>query len=222
MKKEFQKRIISAFALIPLTLFFIIKGSFFFSFFLITCFVVTSYEWYMMTKKKKYHLFGYFFLIISFYSAYLLRNFDNDEKGILFLFVIIICISTDIGGYVVGKIFKGPKLTKISPNKTYSGTVGGYLFSIISIGFFITYSKILFNEELFFLNTTFIFIILISSISQLGDIFISYFKRLSKIKDTGKIIPGHGGLLDRIDGMIFAFPFSYVITILGILEWKKK
>ncbi len=218
MKKEFQKRIISAFALIPLTLFFIIKGSFFFSFFLITCFVVTSYEWYMMTKKKKYHLFGYFFLIISFYSAYLLRNFDNDEKGILFLFVIIICISTDIGGYVVGKIFKGPKLTKISPNKTYSGTVGGYLFSIISIGFFITYSKILFNEELFFLNTTFIFIILISSISQLGDIFISYFKRLSKIKDTGKIIPGHGGLLDRIDGMIFAFPFSYVITILGILE----
>ena len=218
MKNEFQKRIISTFVLIPLSLFFIIKGSLFFSLLLIACFVVTSYEWYMMTKKKKYHLFGYFFLIISFYSAYLLRNFDNDEKGILFLFVIIICISTDIGGYVVGKIFKGPKLTKISPNKTYSGTVGGYLFSIISIGFFITYSKILFNEELFFLNTTFIFIILISSISQLGDIFISYFKRLSKIKDTGKIIPGHGGLLDRIDGMIFAFPFSYVITILGILE----
>ena len=172
----------------------------------------------MMTKKKKYHLIGYFYLILSFYSTYLLRNFDNDEKGILFFLVIIICISTDIGGYVIGKIFKGPKLTKISPNKTYSGMIGGYLLSIISIGFLIKCSKILFNEELFFTSVTFIFIILISSISQLGDILISYFKRLSKIKNTGKIIPGHGGLLDRIDGMIFAFPFSYVIIELGIFK----
>tara|TARA_B100000989_G_scaffold277783_1_gene239016 strand:+ start:159 stop:815 length:657 start_codon:yes stop_codon:yes gene_type:complete len=218
MKNEFQKRIISTFVLIPLSLFFIIKGSLFFSLLLIACFVVTSYEWYMMTKKKKYHLVGYFFLFFSFYSAYLLRNFDNDEKGILFFFVTIICISTDIGGYVVGKIFKGPKLTKISPNKTYSGMIGGYLLSIISIIFLIKYSKILINEELFFSSKIFIFIILISSISQLGDIFISYFKRLSKIKNTGKIIPGHGGLLDRIDGMIFALPFSYVIITLGILR----
>ena len=171
-----------------------------------------------MTKKKKYHFVGYFFLILSFYSAYLLRNFDNDEKGILFLIVITICISTDIGGYVVGKIFKGPKLTKISPNKTYSGMVGGYLLSIISIEFFIKYSQMLFNEELFFSSEDFIFIIFISSISQLGDILISYFKRLSKIKNTGKIIPGHGGLLDRIDGMIFAFPLSYGIVALGILK----
>tara|TARA_B100001057_G_scaffold256054_1_gene256304 strand:+ start:456 stop:1112 length:657 start_codon:yes stop_codon:yes gene_type:complete len=218
MKKEFQKRIISTFILIPISFFFIIKGSFFLIFFLITCFAVTSYEWYMMRNKKKYHLIGYFFLIFSFYSAYLLRNFDNDEKGILFLLVIIICISTDIGGYVVGKIFKGPKLTKVSPNKTYSGMIGSYLLSIIVIGFFIKYSKVIFNEELFFSSETFIFIILISSISQSGDILISYFKRLSKIKDTGKIIPGHGGLLDRIDGMIFAFPISYVIIILGILK----
>ena len=218
MKREFQKRIISTLIMIPLTFFFIIKGSFFFIFLLITGFVVTSYEWYMMTKKKKYHLIGYFYLILSFQSAYLLRNFDNDEKGILFFLVIIICISTDIGGYVIGKIFKGPKLTKISPNKTYSGMIGGYLLSIISIGFLIKCSKILFNEELFFTSVTFIFIILISSISQLGDILISYFKRLSKIKNTGKIIPGHGGLLDRIDGMIFAFPFSYVIIELGIFK----
>ena len=218
MTKEFQKRTISTFIIIPLSFFFIIKSSFYFIFFLITCFGVTSYEWYMMTKKKKYHFVGYFFLILSFYSAFLLRNFDNDEKGILFLFVIIICISTDIGGYVVGKIFKGPKLTKISPNKTYSGMIGGYLLSIISISFFIKYSKMLFNEDLFFSSKVFISIIFISSISQLGDILISYFKRLSKIKNTGKIIPGHGGLLDRIDGMIFAFPFSYVIIVLGILK----
>ena len=96
--------------------------------------------------------------------------------------------------------------------------IGGYLLSIISIGFLIKCSKILFNEELFFTSIKYIFIILISSISQLGDILISYFKRLSKIKNTGKIIPGHGGLLDRIDGMIFAFPFSYVIITLGIFK----
>ena len=218
MKKEFQKRIISSLILIPSSLFFIIKGSYFFIFFLIICFCTTSYEWHMMTRKKKYHFIGYFFLILSFFGAYLLRNFDNDEKGILFLFVITICISTDIGGYVVGKIFKGPKLTKISPNKTYSGMIGGYLLSIISIGFFLKYSKILFNEELFFSSEVLIFIIFISSIGQLGDILISYFKRLSKIKNTGKIIPGHGGLVDRIDGMIFAFPFSYVIILSGIIK----
>jgi len=218
MKKELQKRIISTFILIPISFFFIIKGSFFFVFFLISCFGVASYEWYMMTKRKKYNFAGYFFLIISFYSAYLIRNFDNDEKGTLFFFVIVICIFTDIGGYIVGKIFKGPKLTKISPNKTYSGMIGGFLLSIISIWFFIKYSKMLFYEEIYFTSETFIFIILISFVSQLGDILISYFKRLSKIKNTGKIIPGHGGLLDRIDGMIFAFPFSYVIILLGIIK----
>ena len=218
MTKEFQKRTISTFILIPLCFFFIIKSSSYFIFFLITCFGVSSYEWYMMTKKKKYHFLGYFFLILSFYSAYLLRNFDNDEKGILFFFVITICISTDIGGYVVGKIFKGPKLLKISPNKTYSGMIGGYLLSIISTWFFLKYFKIPFSEELFFSSEVLIFIISISSISQLGDILISYFKRQSKIKNTGKIIPGHGGLLDRIDGMIFAFPFSYVIVLSGILK----
>ena len=128
MKKEFQKRIISTFILIPISFFFIINGSFFFNFFLISCFSVASYEWYIMTKKKKYNYVGYIFLILSFHSAYLLRNFDNDEKGILFFFVIVICIFTDIGGYVVGKIFKGPKLTKLSPNKTYSGMFGAFLF----------------------------------------------------------------------------------------------
>ena len=96
--------------------------------------------------------------------------------------------------------------------------VGGFLLSIISIWFFIKYSKMLFYKEIYFTSETFILIILISFISQLGDILISYFKRLSKIKNTGKIIPGHGGLLDRIDGMIFAFPFSYVIILLGIIK----
>ena len=128
------------------------------------------------------------------------------------LFITIICISTDIGGYLFGKTFKGPKLSKFSPNKTYAGMIGGYLLSILSV---IILNNFIFSED--FLINQFIFVILISSISQLGDIIISYFKRLSKIKDTGKIIPGHGGLLDRVDGMIFAFPFSYLIVSTNFL-----
>ena len=216
MKKEFQRRILSSLILIPFCFFFIMKGSFLFNFFLTICFLVSFYEWYVMAKNRYYHLPGYLFLFFSFYSAYLLRNYD--EFGILFLFVIIICISTDIGGYVIGKIFKGPKLTKISPNKTYSGMIGGYLFSIILINIYIYYSKFFFNKYDISILQTFIVVILISSISQFGDILISYFKRLSNLKDTGKIIPGHGGLLDRIDGMIFAFPFSYLIIISGIVK----
>lgn len=214
MDKEFQKRVISSILLIPLSFFFIIKGSFFFTFFLAICFLISSYEWHMMSKKKNYRIIGYIFLLISFLSAHQLRNVSGEESLLIFLFVILICISTDIGGYVVGKLFKGPKLTKISPKKTYSGMFGGYLLSIIIINIY------LINLDLFQFESReltlgyFVIVILISSISQIGDIIISYFKRLSKVKDTGKIIPGHGGLLDRIDGMIFVFPFSYSILLL--------
>mgnify|MGYP001294348647 CR=1 FL=1 len=120
-------------------------------------------------------------------------------------FIFFICISTHIGGYVFGKFFKGPKLTKISPKKTYSGVFGGYLLSIIVANFFIDYVDLNFHIE------EFVIVIVISTISQIGDITVSYFKRLSKLKNTGKLIPGHGGILDRIDGMIFAFPFAYLI-----------
>ena len=209
-----SKRIYSSIILIPLVLFFIIKGSFYFNFFIAICFFISAYEWYIMTRKKNYYLIiGLYFLIFSFYCAYLLRNLNGDIFGLLFLFVLLICISSDIGGYLVGKALKGPKLTKISPNKTYSGVLGAYVLSIITIYFFIYYCSMNYTKIMDFTFNTIITIILISTISQLGDILVSYFKRLSKIKDTGKIIPGHGGLLDRIDGMIFAFPFSYIIFI---------
>ena len=214
MDKEFQKRAISSILLIPLSFFFIIKGSFFFAFFLTICFLVSSYEWHMMSKKKNYHIIGYIFLLISFLSAYQLRNVSGEESLLIFLFVILICISTDIGGYVAGKLFKGPKLTKISPKKTFSGMIGGYFLSIIIINIYLINLDLLNFESRELTLRFFIIVILISSISQIGDIIISYFKRLSKVKDTGKIIPGHGGLLDRIDGMIFAFPFSYSILLL--------
>tara|TARA_B100000963_G_scaffold359667_1_gene387692 strand:- start:916 stop:1551 length:636 start_codon:yes stop_codon:yes gene_type:complete len=209
INNELQKRIFSSIILIPTALFFIIKGSFFFNFFLILCLIITLYEWYMMSKKKNYHFFGYLFLLFSFYSAYFIRN-DFTAGSYVFLAIMLICISTDIGGYVFGKIFRGPKLTKISPKKTYAGVFGGYLLSIIFIYIFNDYL----NENFDFKE--FILVIMISTISQLGDIVVSYFKRLSKIKDTGKIIPGHGGILDRIDGMIFAFPFYFIIYLINL------
>ena len=223
MKKEFIKRILSSIILLPIALFFIIKGSFLFNFFILVCFIITTYEWHMMSKKKSYYIFGFIFLIFSFYTVYQLRN-NFYGNYIYFIMILIICVFSDIGGYTFGKIFKGPKLTKFSPNKTYSGMIGSYLFAIIATSLF-------FNNLDFFKNigiqatskeitlVFFIFVLFVSTISQLGDIMISYFKRLSKIKDTGKIIPGHGGLLDRVDGMVFAFPFSYIILEINVFQY---
>ena len=211
MKNELNKRLISSLIIIPLTFFFIIKGSYPFNIFLFACLFISFYEWYLMSKRLKYHLFGYILLCISFYSVFSLRNHFGDESLALFLFVLLICIFTDLGGYVFGNIFKGPKLTSISPNKTYSGMIGGYFCSFTIILFVFVYSKLLFDVSFKWSIETFIYVFLISTVSQVGDLIISYFKRLSKIKDTGKIIPGHGGILDRIDGMIFAFPFSYIV-----------
>jgi phosphatidate cytidylyltransferase len=215
MKNEIYKRILSSILLTPLALFFIIKGSFFLIFFLITCFFITAYEWHLMTKKNKFSLIGYIFFIFSFFSVFELRNNFPGEYFYILL-VTIICVATDIGGYLFGKTFKGPKLTKISPNKTYSGMFGGFFLSLIFVNIYINnfnFIQIKIQANIQF----FIIILFISAISQLGDLIISYFKRLSKIKNTGKIIPGHGGLLDRIDGMIFAFPFSYLIFNLELI-----
>ena len=212
MKPEIIKRILSSLILIPIALFFIIKGSFFFSFFIATCFLITLYEWHMMSKKKTYKIFGFIFLIFSFFTAYFIRN-EIDNSLSVFLFIIMICIFTDIGGYVFGKLFKGPKLTRISPKKTYAGVFGGYFLSIIFTNILANYSYSITGQNINFGKDEFIFVLIISTVSQVGDIIISYFKRLSKVKNTGKLIPGHGGILDRIDGMIFAFPFYYILHL---------
>ena len=148
---------------------------------------------------------GLFFLLISFYTFYKLRINPEDNYTTLLL-ILSICVLTDIGGYIFGKTLKGPKLSKISPKKTYTGAIGGLFLALCLIPFFMSYNLIN-NNEFFF---SILFFVLVSLISQTGDITISYFKRLSNVKDTGKLIPGHGGLLDRIDGMIFAIPFSYI------------
>ena len=207
MNNELIKRILSSIILIPLALFFIIKGSILFIFFISVCFLIIAYEWYIMSKKNSYYLIGLIFLILSFTSIYIIRIESSDYLATLF--IATICVSTDIGGYIFGKLFRGPKLTKLSPNKTYAGMFGSYFLSLLSVT-----TVSFFEIDITKLNH-FLFVIGISSVSQIGDIIISYFKRLSKIKDTGKIIPGHGGLLDRADGMIFAFPFAFIIIYIG-------
>ena len=207
MIKEFEKRLLSSMILIPIAIFFIVQGSLFFTFFLGVLFLATSYEWIIMSKKNDLLKFlGITFLLFSFYATFEIRE-ENSFK--YFLFIVTICIFTDIGGYVFGKVFKGPKLTKISPNKTYSGVFGSFLLSLISGLIFLNYfgkGEIVDSDHLFI----FLIILLISLISQIGDLIISFFKRKAKLKDTGKILPGHGGLLDRIDGLVFVMPIIYL------------
>tara|TARA_B100000941_G_C28487684_1_gene545965 strand:- start:152 stop:802 length:651 start_codon:yes stop_codon:yes gene_type:complete len=211
MNNELQKRLLSAIILIPLSLFILIKGSYFFIFFLLVCLIIALYEWYLMSKNKFYNIPGFFLIILSFYSLYVLKH-DTDIDLKIIILILIICISTDVGGYTFGKLFKGRKLTKISPNKTYSGMIGSFFLSIIFSSIYLDYYNIYIIAKAEIISFfDFIFIIVVSSISQMGDIFVSYFKRKSKIKNTGKIIPGHGGILDRIDGMIFVFPSTYLI-----------
>jgi phosphatidate cytidylyltransferase len=212
MIKEFEKRLLSSFILIPIAIFFIIQGSVFFKFFLSILFLATSYEWLKMIKKNNLlKILGIIFLFFSFCVAFIIREADSFKP---FLFIVIICISTDIGGYIFGKIFKGPKLTKISPKKTYTGVIGSFFLSLIGGLIFINH----FAKDQIFLNTKGLLvlwiILFISLVSQLGDLIISYFKRKAKLKDTGKIIPGHGGLLDRIDGLIFVFPAIFILVLI--------
>ena len=210
MKKEFEKRLLSSIILIPIAIFFIIKGSIYLIFFLSILFLISSYEWFIMSKKSNLLKFlGTIFLFFSFYTAFEYRENENYKD---FLFIISICILTDIGGYIFGKIFKGPKLTKISPKKTYAGVFGSFFLPLILglVFYEYQYTDQIAAKGLYFL----IIVLFISLISQIGDLIISFFKRKAKIKDTGKILPGHGGLLDRIDGMIFVFPICYLITIL--------
>ena len=125
---NFIKRILSSIIIVPIAFYSIYKGSLTLIFFTAICFIIACYEWHMMTKNKSYKIYGLIFLVISFYTFY--------QISIEFLsvfFVILICVSTDVGGYCFGKFFKGPKLTKISPNKTYAGMIGGYFLSLSSL-----------------------------------------------------------------------------------------
>ena len=172
----------------------------------------------LITKKNKNRSLNRFdgkFLILNIttfcYIFFIFCNFAYEiyetESPVFFIYVISICFFTDIGGYVFGKIIGGKKLSKISPNKTISGTIGSFILSIVPLIWIFNFNYL----ELEFNLRNVLFCLLISLISQLGDLFISLLKRKAKIKDTGNLLPGHGGVLDRVDGIIFAVPFSYFL-----------
>jgi len=132
-------------------------------------------------------------------------NTKNPELKIIIVYSVLISIMSDIGGLIVGKTFKGKKLTKISPKKTISGSIGSFFFSLCLIPFFLKYFP---SHNLLSLC---VFTLLISMTSQIGDLFISFIKRKAKVKDTSDLLPGHGGFLDRLDGIILAIPFGFLV-----------
>tara|TARA_B100000965_G_C19558104_1_gene743188 strand:+ start:479 stop:1135 length:657 start_codon:yes stop_codon:yes gene_type:complete len=217
MKSELLKRIISSLFLISLVFLSALIDDYIFLSILFVVLILSWIEWIKIIEKtrikKVYRIIHIVFFLIYLLLAFVIcfNVFVIDKY--FFLTILIICVFSDIGGYIFGKTFGGKKLTKISPNKTVSGSIGSFILSYI--GFFIIYFY--FNDLLFVrlqIETLFFIPLIISLICQSGDLFISYYKRKAKIKNTGNIIPGHGGLLDRIDGIIFALPIGFIIISL--------
>ena len=212
MSMELKKRIITSFFLIILLI-----SMFYYSFILLIALIIIALivwiEFYGLISKiyKKNNLndrskrFLAKSASLIYLSLIVLIILTNLDLKIYIFFIILISIFTDIGGIVVGKIFKGKKLTKISPNKTVSGAVGSLLFSIILIPFFISYL------DIFTFNSLVFYTLLVSIISQFGDLFISLIKRKAKVKHTSDLLPGHGGFLDRIDGVLLATPSGIIL-----------
>ena len=200
---NFILRIFSSILLLPITLYIIFLNNFFFQIFLLIVFATSIYELRFLIKS---YLFLVVFLLVVFFiiSFYNLRGSTLDDFYFLLWFLSIVWLS-DIGGYAVGKFFKGPKLSKWSPNKTISGFFGSIIFSQFAFCVFLL-SKVQFKYSISIILIQFFF----SIISILGDLFFSYLKRVFKIKDFSNIIPGHGGLLDRIDGLIFVIICAYI------------
>ena len=209
---ELKKRLSTSFILV-LIFIFSMNNIYILFLSLVFCYQQLFFEFMKLLKNiiyKKSKLLLYFLcliimiylsaLTISIFSIFYTDNFSNK---LFLIFIISTSISSDIGGYIFGKIFKGKKISKISPNKTYSGMIGSFIFSLFTAKFIFWNYIVL--ENIFYWS------ILISLLTQLGDFFISFLKRKAKIKDTGNILPGHGGLLDRFDGIIFSIPLGLLI-----------
>ena len=217
--KDLSKRLITSIFLI-----FLLGLSFNYSYILIISLILVSFiSWIefqgLMAKifRKKNFKINFFkistnglsLIYLTIFSAIIFSGISQDNFKISMLYLFSICICSDVGGLLFGKIFKGKKLTKISPNKTISGSIGSFLLSLCLVPIF----HFLLVDQFSNLLNLIVLAILVSFFCQLGDLFISFLKRKAKVKDTGDILPGHGGLLDRIDGMILAMP-------LGIFIWK--
>ena len=218
MSSNIKKRILTSILLIAL-----LVGMFFYSYIMIISLIIISIiswiEFYALISKifkkdilkDKFFRFSYKALSLIYLSGlvYLIFTIESENSNlkIYLLYSVLIAILSDIGGLVCGKIFKGKKLTKISPNKTISGSIGSFMFSMLLIPFFY---KVQIDQSIVNL---FLITIIISLTSQLGDLFFSLLKRKAKVKDTSDLLPGHGGVLDRIDGIIFAIPLGIFLFI---------
>jgi len=200
-----QKRILTSLILFPLSIFFIIQGGNYIVSFLYAVLILGNFELFSAFKRKLSIIFLDGMLVLSLLSILHLRN-DTTSSFVFLIWVIILTVSSDVGGYIFGKIFKWKKFTKISPNKTLSGVFGSFIFSFMSLIILGLLVKLLFNLDFSYVLKFkyFLLAIILSFSAQIGDLIVSYLKRLEKIKDTGRILPGHGGIFDRIDSLMFS------------------
>lgn len=219
MNKELQKRILSSIVIICIITFSFTLHKYLWAVFILTCCILSWLEWVNILKKIKiknnlFEVLSYFFSFSYLLFAGIIFYLGLFNPYIFILFVST-CVFSDIGGYIFGKIIGGKKLTKISPNKTISGSIGSFIFSFIIFYLILNFyleSEIVNKKLSLFWFVPFI----LSFINQLGDLLISFFKRKANIKNTSKLIPGHGGLLDRIDGIIFAYPLTILLMYIFV------
>jgi len=204
---NFFLRILSALILAPVFLYIVYINNFILIIFLLTIFIISTYELRFLLKKYKNYYFALILFIALSLILFIKLRGSNDKDFFILLWIIIIVWLSDIGGYIVGKIFKGPKLSKLSPNKTISGVCGSIVFSQLSILIINIYYNLISYSLLL---SIFQLIICLSAV--LGDLFFSFIKRKNFIKDYSSFIPGHGGLLDRIDGLIFVLPIYFILN----------
>ena len=213
IKNNLKKRIITSFILISF-IFLIFNSLYLMISSLLIFGILSILEFSNLSKKifdKKIYFFLsnlFFILFIFLFSLFFFLLYNYPQSKFILLALLIACVSSDIGGYVFGKIFKGPKLTNISPNKTFSGAIGSFIFTCSLFSSLIYYENKVINLSIVIVGLA------ISLFCQIGDLFFSYLKRKANIKDTGNLLPGHGGLLDRFDGIFFGIPLGFIALIL--------
>ena len=218
MKNEVINRILTSLVLLPALVFCLYNSGYYLITFLSFIYLISSYEIISNTKNLIFNFKSQIILIFALYAFFYLRGYTNYSL-IIIIWILLATFLSDIGGYFFGRMFKGKKLTKISPNKTYSGSIGSVIFSLVSLPFLNFVQTFLNNENLinFFQLKYFLLTVLISVVCQFGDLYVSFWKRKFKIKNMSNILPGHGGVLDRIDGLIFVLIFSFIIKKIGLI-----
>ena len=218
MKSELFNRILTSLVLFPILFYLTVYSGIYLIVFLSTFYLLCIYEIIKNTKNKLFIFFSSILLICSFFSFYFLRG-KTDYTLIILLWILFSTFLSDIGGYIFGKIFKGKKLSKISPNKTYSGAIGSVVLSCVSLPLINLLQGLILDKILIsFLELNFLIItILISIICQIGDIFVSFLKRKINIKHFSNFLPGHGGVIDRIDGLIFVLIFCSLLKFTAFI-----